>query len=854
MKVFLMIHAFQVPYLKKQSLLRISWPLALSLVVLIFSLTLLNGCSDSSSTSMTNENIEEDESDFMLMMDQEQNDLELQDQEVPVDMEAEVMPEITPLDALNLTPVNLSEASFKAQGTLHQIYIWKAPPNTEMEAIDYNGQVIISGTTDEQGSLVFRELEAQEDVIVRVVDQPENRARQIEILSLESSQPTEQFYQSHVLQPGRGYITMRDGTQLSVFVSLPGPIDEGPYPTIINYSGYSPSRPSRPLDDSVEPFCGQLPILCDSPGHPAGLLAGLGGYASVGINMRGTGCSGGAYDFFEELQLVDGYDLVEIIARQPWVKHNHVGMAGLSYPGISQLFVAKMNPPSLAAIAPMSVLADSASSTLAPGGIYNDGFALAWIENVLERALPYGHGWIEEVVRDGDTVCEEHQLLHSQMVDVVAKALANPFYTDEVAALVDPTQFVDEITVPVFLTGQWQDEQTGPHFAALFDRFTSSPQARFTVTNGVHTDGYTPQILMEWKSFLDFYVARQIPSWPPLIRMLIPLFYENSLGASLKLTPNRFAEETSFDEALARYEAEPPLRVIWESGADPEYPAGAPAGRFETFHDAWPLPETEVFALYFHPDGSMTSTPPTQEESENHSASFFYHDPEAETRVIHPRGSISDLQPEWTYNPLHQDRAIAFISAPLEDDHVFLGHGSVDVWLQSSEMDADLEIHLTEVRPDGSETWVQAGWLRASHRTLREDATELRPIKTHREEDYAFLPEGEWTPVRIELMPFGHLFRAGSQIRLSIDTPGDTASEWYFILLDQPETARHAIAHSAVYPSRIVLPLIPSVEIPTALPECNALRGQPCRPYMPIQNLPFTGWDDESSSIDAPTP
>ena len=118
------------------------------------------------------------------------------------------------------------------------------------------------------------------------------------------------------------------------------------------------------------------------------------------------------------------------------------------------------------------------------------------------------------------------------MVDVVAKALENPFYTEEVAAPLDPTRFVDQINVPVFLTGQWQDEQTGPHFAALLDRFTSSPQARFTVTNGVHTDGYTPQILMEWKTFLDFYIARELPSWPPLIRNLVPLFYEESLGAS----------------------------------------------------------------------------------------------------------------------------------------------------------------------------------------------------------------------------------------------------------------------------------------------------------------------------------
>ena len=60
--------------------------------------------------------------------------------------------------------------------------------------------------------------------------------------------------------------------------------------------------------------------------------------------MRGTGCSGGAFDFFEPLQSLDGYDVIETIARQPWVAHHKVGMMGISYGGISQLFTAQTQP------------------------------------------------------------------------------------------------------------------------------------------------------------------------------------------------------------------------------------------------------------------------------------------------------------------------------------------------------------------------------------------------------------------------------------------------------------------------------------------------------------------------------
>ena len=51
------------------------------------------------------------------------------------------------------------------------------------------------------------------------------------------------------------------------------------------------------------------------------------------------------------------------------------------------------------------------------------------------------------------------------------KALDNPFYTEEVAAPLDIRRFADEIDVPVFLASAWQDEQTGPSFADLLDRF-----------------------------------------------------------------------------------------------------------------------------------------------------------------------------------------------------------------------------------------------------------------------------------------------------------------------------------------------------------------------------------------------
>ena len=95
--------------------------------------------------------------------------------------------------------------------------------------------------------------------------------------------------------------------------------------------------------------------------------------------MRGTGCSGGAFDLFGLPSDYDGYDVVQTVGAQPWVLHHKVGMVGISYSGFSQLVVAGTDPPDLAAITPLSPT-DDLYSTGYPGGIYNDGFAASWID------------------------------------------------------------------------------------------------------------------------------------------------------------------------------------------------------------------------------------------------------------------------------------------------------------------------------------------------------------------------------------------------------------------------------------------------------------------------------------------
>jgi uncharacterized protein len=725
-------------------------------------------------------------------------------------------------------------SSFKTREVVHQLYVWDTEPGTAVEVVGPSGDVVAQGLTDEQGAVVFRELTPGGGYMVRLTDDPDDYTGPLGVMSVESSLPDEAFYADQVLEPGFGYLTTRDGTTLSVFVSLPGPPEDGPYPTLVNYSGYTPSRPGQSMGPPGDVFCGKYPVLCDAPNFPSGVIGGVMGFATVGVNVRGTACSGGAYDYFDMPQKLDGYDVIEIVARQPWVKHHKVGMVGLSFPGITQLFVAAERPPSLAAIAPMSVIGDTGSSTLLPGGIYNIGFALEWIGMVLNNAEPYDHGWVRDLIEAGDTICDENQKLHGQKLDAVSKAFENPFYSDDVAKPVDPSSFVHKIEVPVFLVGQWQDEQTGPHFPILADQFTSSPLFRMTATNGVHPDGFSPQVLAEWYNFLSFYVAREIPDLPNEMGMMVPIFMEQVYGAPLDIPPERFEDYTDYEMARADYEAEPPIHIIFESGAPADVAPGAPEGTFAAHFDAWPLPETAATRWYLHPDGALRPDLPPEEGG----FSSFEPDPEAGDRELLNSGSVNPLQPDWSYRQPIDGKALSYITDPLTEDLVMIGHGSLDLWLRTSADDADLEVCLTEVRPDGRESYIQCGWQRASYRKLRDDATELRPIKSNYEEDVEPVIPGEWTELRVELMPFVHIFRADSRLRIVIDTPGDSMARWNFMLLDfGDELPTQDVSHAAAQPSSIALPVIPGVDVPTPLPPCEALRGQPCRDYVDFENL-----------------
>jgi uncharacterized protein len=165
---------------------------------------------------------------------------------------------------------------------------------------------------------------------------------------------------AHASVVTRGYLPLPDGTQLHY--TLTRPSATGRYPVVLMYDPYSSGATSDPTWNAD-------------------------GYAMLGVNMRGTGCSGGTFHpVRSDVWGQDGADVVAWAAQQPW-STGSLGMIGYSFTGTSQLATAAYAGPALKAITPGNVFPDLYRDMIYPGGIYNSWISV-WIaaRNVAPRS------------------------------------------------------------------------------------------------------------------------------------------------------------------------------------------------------------------------------------------------------------------------------------------------------------------------------------------------------------------------------------------------------------------------------------------------------------------------------------
>ncbi|MGH2792814.1 MAG: CocE/NonD family hydrolase [Actinomycetota bacterium] len=564
-----------------------------------------------------------------------------------------------------------------------------------------------------------------------------------------------------------GYLAARDGTRLRYNVVRPA--DGGPFPALINYEGYAAGTDAA--DNGVATYIDRLLER---------------GYAVIGVSVRGTGCSEGAFDPFAKTMGQDGYDAVEWAAGQPW-SDGRVGMIGVSFGGITQLLTAATRPPHLRAIAPSSALGDLYRDVAWPGGALEYDFPFAW------TAIQKEGGTVAapQAALAGDTECLGNYVAHESVnipdYLIPRIILEHPYdddtFGDETWNDRAPENGFPLIEVPAFLLNAWQDEQLPARIWGAYERFAHPELLWVNVSNGNHGRDYASALAQDLTlDFVDRFV-RDVPNG---------------------------------------FEASQPHVQIWmESAIQRDGDVNVPSWSI----DLPGLPAPTPLSFYLRAGGMLSGSAPAGPEEGD---SYLYPLPSPD--VLEPGlvlGGRTSGQLTWKV-PVPPGGAVAYTTDALASDLVLAGPASLDLWMTTTGADTDLQVTVTEVRPDGQETYVQRGWLRASHRTLDAGrSTALRPYHTHARSDAAELTPGEPTFMRLEVFPFAHAFRAGSKLRLWLEAPTGHTGFWAFALVFPPGV--NTVLHDAEHPSRLVVGVLEGEVAEAPMPPCDSLRNQPCR-------------------------
>jgi putative CocE/NonD family hydrolase len=549
---------------------------------------------------------------------------------------------------------------------------------------------------------------------------------------------------AHASVVEQGYLTLSDGTRLGY--TLTRPSTAGRWPVVLKYDPYSAGVTSDPTwNDS--------------------------GYAMLGVNFRGTGCSQGAFDPLRaDLWGKDGAEVVAWAARQPW-STGSIGMIGYSFTGVSQYATAAFAGPALKAIAPGNAFPDFYRDLIYPGGILNSWIP-GWI--AARNFLPgLGGEAFQHAASDADCAASQAQQAGPDYSQTPNPAL-HP-YRDDAYWSHAPERYLDRVHVPVLGCVNWQDTTVySRSFNELRDQL--DPATTWIVgANGTHID--CPMSRPRLVRFFDRYVKGEQNGW----------------------------------------EANPHILLVHEltvpEGAREKLPDDA--GSWRTSVAQWSDLDTalEPVRLYLREGGRLALSAPTGAES-----------PDTYRYPTRSANSPADFggNSSWN-NPAVPGTSLVYTTPVLTSDAEFLGSGSADLWLSSTAPDTDVQVTLSEIRPDGQEMYVMNGWLRMSHRHLDgRHSTALRPAHTFAEADVEPLVPATPVLARIELQPFDHVFRAGSAIRLSIDAPGS-----FFGIVPVP--AVNTIYHERGMDSKLALGWLPGQRAQAPLPACGAVLNQPCR-------------------------
>ena len=577
---------------------------------------------------------------------------------------------------------------------------------------------------------------------------------------------------------------MRDGVHLDTNVFYPAA--GGRYPAILLRTPYG-KGPDLP------------------PGYNSFLDHG---YAVVLQDVRGRYGSEGRFDALLQ-EGPDGYDTLNWIAAQPW-SDGKVGMIGGSYLGIAQWRVAVLNNPHLKAIFPVvSGFDDYLDRFYSTGGPTKLGNRLLWFSlNLTPSGVtrPKFNDYISHLpLRTAD------QAATRQTLSLYQTVLNHPTY-DAFWKNLSIREKLEQVRVPVFSVGGW------------YDNFVQSDLEAFGTLHKL--SGRADE-------------KHRILIGPWAHNMSIP-FSGIDLGQDSS-APIRSYQIEWFDHWLkglpdnaARYTPE-----AWHSarGEVDEAPVHIFVMGVNRWRDEqeWPLARTRYTPMYLASKGHANSLSGdgtlewSRAEKKKDKPDQFVYDPR---RPVPTRGGSVCCDPKiFPWGPMDQrpveqrSDVLVYTSAAMKRDLEVTGPVRVVLYASTSAPDTDFTAKLVDVFPSGEARNLTDGILRVRYRHGLEQTEAARP--------------GEIYALTIDAGVTSNVFLKGHRLRIEISSSNfprfDRNPNTGRAFADETalRAAHQSVFHGALYPSHVLLPLVPEparLELTSASAAGYGAKGKPSKP------------------------
>jgi uncharacterized protein len=545
-------------------------------------------------------------------------------------------------------------------------------------------------------------------------------------------------------------VPMSDGVILRADIHYPtvpetGDPAPGPFPVLLSVTPYGKKAPPP----AAQIGGGATPYLIRR------------GYIEVMVDVRGTGTSGGCFEMFGAEQMQDGVDLVAWASTLP-NSNGRVGMFGISYLAINQLFTAAAVGPDspLKAIFPVMAAHDFYRDATAMGGVPHMRTVRAYgaiysLLNVVNPTLEYfargGHprpraGGYAAVRQRGRNQRQYFRTLATDAANGGETAFDGPFWD-----VMRPATVLPDIVrngVAVFLVGGWHDafQRGAPlNYAALQNAFAGR-LVKSPMAPGQAVSDCVRLLMGPWYHVSDFD------------------------GLHLNALQLRWFDRWLKDDPTAA-----------ASGSPFTFQA---VGSSRWFHAReYPFPHATPTRLYLSAAGLLASDPAADET-------------QATLRYV-ARGPVAGRSLEqWSLgmgsfivsrrgrrirydldNRRLQREALTYTTEPFESAQLVAGPITLTVYATATTPETLWVAHLDDVSPGGSSRPLTQGALLGSHRALDPsrtwylpDGSVIRPHHFSTRSDAQPVVPGELTRCDIEIFPTAAVIEADHRLRLTLTT------------------------------------------------------------------------------------